>query len=214
MREKFTRFGYKGSYLFSEEEMYPRKKVSQSEFEKSISSFSIQIVSACNDGLQESLLLFKSYRGAALMRNFRPTVLNSLVAEKLKKSLGEKTGIDSNERFFLSIGGNKLIVKKVDSKYRHKNIPTKNVRMFNNQLTVSNQDCSPIIVIGYQVDKSYTCITGVYAIHYEDGAISWISDIESLASKSNEAISLNYLKDNDVNEVSVAIKGGKQRKAE
>ena len=47
-----------------------------------------------------------------------------------------------------------------------------------------------------------------------NGDISWVSDVEYIASKSNEAISLNYLKDNDVDEVSVVVKGGKQRKAE
>lgn len=214
MRKKITHFGYKGSYLFSEEEMYPRKKVSQSEFEESISGVSMQIVNACYDGFRECLDLSQTHRGAARMRNFKPTNLNSLMAEKLMESFQDSSGIDSDGRFYLSIGGGKLFLKKVDSSFKHKNIQTKNVGMYNKQLSASNQDSSPITFIGYQVDESYTNITGVYAIHYENGDISWVSDVEYIASKSNEAISLNYLKDNDVDEVSVAVKGGKQRKAE
>ena len=214
MSRKFTHSGSKGSYLFTEEEMYPRKKVSQSEFEESISGVAMQIVNACYDGFQECLELSKAHSGAARMRNFKPTILNSFMDEKLMESFKDSSGIDSDGRFYLSIGEGKLFLKKVDSGFKHKNIPTKNVGMYNNQLSASDQDSSPITIIGYQVDESYTNITGVYAIHYENGDISWVSDVEYIASNSNEAISLNYLKDNDVDEVSVAVKGGKQRKAE
>lgn len=214
MRKKDTHFSYKGSYLFSEEEMYPRKKVSQSEFEESISGVSVQIVNACYDGLRECLELSLAHSGAARMRNFKPTTLNSLMNGKLMESFKDSSGIDSDGRFYLLIGEGKLFLKKVDSGFKHKNIPTKKVGMYNNQLSCSDQDSFPITIIGYQVDESYTNIIGIYAIHYENGDISWVSDVEYIASKSNDAISLNYLNDNDVDEVSVAVKGGKQRKAE
>lgn len=200
----------KGMQLFSDEEMMPRKTMTQKEFEEYMLPYSSDIVDAIENAYSESKKLCNSYPRHYQNRNFEPNNLNSFVQGKISDiphfECGEVSG--NARRFYLKIGMNKLFFKKVDKFLRPSGWNTKKVQMYNNQKTIDASDDLPITYIGYQVDKSNTSICGIYAIHMENGKIVWVSNIVDLAFNANKVISILESKD----DVSITVKKQKRRK--
>lgn len=200
----------KGMQLFSDEEMMPRKTMTQKEFEEYMLPYSSDIVDAIENAYSESKKLCNSYPRHYQNRNFEPNNLNSFVQGKISDiphfECGEVSG--NARRFYLKIGMNKLFFKKVDKFLRPSGWNTKKVQMYNNQKTIDASDDLPITYIGYQVDKSNTSICGIYAIHMENGKIVWVSNIVDLAFNANKIISILESKD----DVSITVKKQKRRK--
>lgn len=200
----------KGMQLFSDEEMMPRKTMTQQEFEEYILPYSADIVDAIESAYSESKKLCNSYSRHYQNRNFESNNLNSFVQGKISDipyfECGEVSG--NARRFYSKVGVNKLFFKKVDKFLRPSGWNTKKVQMYNEQKTTDVSDTFPITYIGYQVDKSNTSICGIYAIHMENGKKEWVSNIVDLAFNASKVISV--LKSN--NDASVTIKKQKKRK--
>lgn len=189
----------KSNSLFSDWEMMPRKTVNQSTFEANLYEFSPSIVSAIELGMIDLSNFCIQHPQASRKRNVRATNLNAFVIQQLMKvnglKLGEITG--NRRRSYVDIGDNRLFVKKIDDKLKPSYTPTKTVRMYHNQETVDIEDDLPITYLGYQVDKGWTHITGVYAVHLEGNKIEWYTDIVNLACR-NQILHKNTTQDIDV----------------
>lgn len=202
--------GGKCMQLFSDEEMMPRKTMTQKEFEEYILPYSGDIVDAIEDAYSENKKLCNSYPRHYQNRNFEPNNLNSFVQGKISDipyfECGEISG--NARRFYLKVGMNKLFFKKVDKFLRPSGWNTKKVQMYNDQKTTDVSDDLPITYIGYQVDKSNTSICGIYAIHMENGKKEWISNIVDLAYNASKFISVLQSED----EIAVTVKEQRKRK--
>jgi hypothetical protein len=163
-----------------------RKSTSQKEFETSFRTLSHSIVEAVEGGMAT----FQEYRSAypeqCRMRNVPATVLNANVFVRLKHVEGLQYGEINGrkKRSYIEAFGHKLFVKKLDERFKPFNIETDTIERYNSQQSDDECDTLPITYLGYQVDEQYRHITGVYAIHMENGALSWKSDLSLLASEN------------------------------
>ena len=136
----------KSMQLFSDEEMMPRKTMSQNEFEKCILPYSVSIVDAIESAHSETKKLCNSYPRHYQNRNFESNNLNSFVQGKISDipdfECGEERG--NARRFYAKIGENKLFFKKVDKFLRPSGWNTQKVQMYNDQKTTEISDTLPI----------------------------------------------------------------------
>lgn len=200
--------GCKSRSLFSDWEMMPRKTITQSTFEAELKDYSPLIISAIEQGMKDLINFCIQHPHASRKRNVRPTNLNAFIMQQLAFVNGLNSGeIKGNgRRSYVDIGSNRLFVKKIEHNLRPSNIPTKTVKMYQNQETVNEEDDLPITYLGYQVDEGWTHIIGIYAVHLEGNKIKWYTDIVSLANTSV------HLTNDTSQEAEVTIKVALKRK--
>lgn len=198
----------KSNSLFSDWEMMPRKSVDQTTFEASLYELSPLIVSAIELGMKDLSHFCAQYPKVSRKRNVQALNLNAFVTEQLAIVNGLQVGeIKGNRRrSYVDFGDNRLFVKKIDNHLRPSYTPTKTVKMYHNQETVDIEDDLPITYLGYQVDKGWTHITGVYAVHMKGNKIEWYTDIVNLAFRDQ------ILHTNTTQDIDVSIKPGLKRK--
>lgn len=196
----------KSSFLFSNEEMFCRENVSQSEFEKLFRPFSDSVLNAIENAMAKFKVLREEHPKGEKSRNFKATTLNSFITEELMNEemlkWGEITG--RKQRVFIEIGKYRLFVKKVDKKLRPANLKTKTVEMYDAQMSEDNEDKIPVLYLGYQLDKNWNNIIDVSIVCRKGDAIEWFLDLSKLITQ-NEVHRINI--DNDKNtEVEVTVK--------
>lgn len=170
----------KNMQLFSDSEMIQRKMTTQEEFERSFQLYAECTVEAIEHAFEDLSVLCRNTKPNFQNRNFKANNLNSYVQGYLSECSNFLAEIKDG-RFSVSINGHRLFPKKVSKHLLPSNIPTKAVRMYNNQESHNELDTDPVTYIGYVVDDTWSALTGVYAIHMENNTIAWVSDLASLA---------------------------------
>jgi len=198
--------GYKSSYLFSNEEMFCRENVSQSEFEELFRPFASSVVNAIENAMTKFKVLRTEHPKGEKSRNFKATTLNSFITEELMNEplleWGEITG--RKQRVFIKVGKYRLFVKKVDKKLRPANLKTKTVEMYDAQMSEDNEDKIPVLYLGYQLDVNWNNIVDVSIVCRKGDLIEWFLDLSTII-EINEVHRLNV--ENGMNaEVEVTVK--------
>lgn len=203
----------KSNSLFPDWEIMPRKSVTQSEFEKEFEPFALSVVDAVEQGWDMLSDFCRNYPVSSRKRNVKPTNLNAFIVERLASIEGLQCGelIGRERRSYVRVGDNKLFVKKIGEHLRPSYISTKTVQMYHNQETLDFDDDLPITYLGYQTDKGWTHITGVYAVHMIGDRIEWFSDIADLAYKGQILHSINQ-NEQISKDVEVTLKVSVQKK--
>ena len=201
---------YKGTQLFRDDEMIARKNVNQQEFEALLGHENAsKIVTACSKAAEESKKIILNTPPSYQNRNFKSNTWNSNVQGTMIEVFPENSGFCKGKRFYVEINGHRLFFKKIDRRLRYQNIPTKAVRMYEEQLSDDTQDTSPITYIGYQVSSTYTELIGVYAVHIVGGAIEWYTDLSELVYVNRVSTPLHSQPTQD-DEISVVPKNKKR----
>lgn len=194
--------GCKVMQLFRDEEMIVRKSLSRVDFEDSIKGgFAENILKSCTRGVLKTKDDLKDRSRSFTNKVLRPNTLNSNIQGFMIEEFKENCRFNSDGRFYLEINGNKLFCKKIGKNYRPCNVPTKKVKMYNEQKSNDKDDTLPITYIGYRVSATCTELLGVYAVHMSGGDIEWISDISELAylNISEQKTNINKNLDSDIN---------------
>lgn len=203
--QKSPLIGDKCMQLFPDSEMIARKSTSQDDFENSIRGEPAEkIVKACINGVHKARATICSTPPSFQNRNFKANILNSYIQGFLIQEFPNEFVQYKSGRYCLTIEGHRLFCKKIDKRYRHANIMTKTVIMYNDQKSNSKADLLPITYIGYMVSPSYTELLGVYAVHMSGGNIEWISDFYDLACSNT--ISENFINEDSETEILVTPK--------
>lgn len=186
--------------LFDESQMIRRKEADQAKFEEDL----YPELPKLSRLIHESFEMYKiegtnrspNYRN----RNWDSNTINSNIQGKMISEYGDRIKFD-NGRMYLNLGEYIIFFKKLEKNFRPQNIKTKNSEKLFNQLALPMEEPTPIVWIGYQTDKDYSEITGIYAISLTGDDINWISDLTMERTLVNVEFKTNT--DSDVSRVRI-----------
>ena len=121
----------------------------------------------------QSLLALLSHKDAVNVCNYQDNYYGDQILRQ-----------DKQQRYYLDLHPEfRIYFKKLDNKYRPGNVITQHSTSIIRQLALPfYDDQSTIVFIGYQVDKTWSNILGVYAVNILDKKMEWITDITNFGS--------------------------------
>ena len=140
-------------YLFSEEEMLPRKNALRGEVVSIFEPIETDIVKAMLSAGDDYLLLADKNPIARREHNFVTTTLHGLMIEKLSKISGVTLDnmINSSRSTILRIGSYLVWLKKLDKDGKPNINKTKTSAKRINQ-KAEGDDTQPMLILGYKLD--------------------------------------------------------------
>lgn len=140
-------------YLFSDEEMFPRKNAKRDEVVSTFETIGTDIVNAMLAAGDDYLQLADKNPIARREHNFATTILHGLMIEKLSKisevTLDNMT--NSSSSTILRIGSYLVWLKKLDKDGKPKinNTQTSTKRIYQK---AEGEDTQPMLILGYKLD--------------------------------------------------------------
>lgn len=179
----------KGNYLFSDSQVFERKHASQQKFETAFKEELPVFVSSFHSSFKRMVDLRSQIEPSARDRNINAVLMNGFVKGELFKTYESMVKIDSTGRFCLIKDGEWILYFKKLNQRTHlpENIETKHVMELHQQCSLSLDERSPIIYVGYTVTASWDYITGCHAVYAKDGNVIWRTDISNMYSAPVEA---------------------------
>jgi nitrogen fixation protein len=174
----------KVNYLFSDSQVFERKHASQQKFEMAFIEELPCFVSSFHSSFERMRDIRSRIEPSARDRNINAVLMNGFVKGELLKAYESMIKIDSTGRFcFIKNGEWILYFKKLNSRtHLPENIETKHVMELHKQYSLSMDERSPVIYIGYTVTSSWDYITGCHAVYAKNGAVIWRTDISNMYS--------------------------------
>lgn len=208
---------HKGKTLFADSQIKRRTTADQDEFILNHKELLIEVVSVFNKSM-DMMLAEKSHHPPKYRdKTWAATTLNGFVVGLMRDKYPREMKKEGGNFCFL---GKRAILKfkKLDNHYLPGNVRTDKANLERTQMALFDEPGWPIIYLGYTVNKSFTEITGCYAVCLDDWErIRWICDLDEIARQNNSGkilpIVSPILGQHEKSEPLVRAKIGKQRKA-
>lgn len=179
---------YKLSSLFSNKQMFDRKNAEQERFELAFTEEIPLFIRVIDNAFEMMRMHRSSIPPISRGRNLSAVLVNGFIRGELYQTFPDRIRTDHTGRFYLTKNGAwRVYFKKLNPKtLLPENVETTHVKMINNQLTLSLDDYSPIIFIGYTVTRTWDALTGCYAIYTKDEKIVWKSSLTDICYETSE----------------------------
>jgi len=198
--------------LFNPDKYLVRNSASEAEFKREFFEEYDEIFNSFDDAFNKMLTERSRLNPDEMNCRWNSNRVNGFLYAELKsrpeiaRFLTKK-----NNTFYMIRGGFKLSFKKVDNKFRPSYNHTKHSRMLEHNRTESVEDDSAIVYIGYQVDDTWSILSGVYAISRTNDALNWVISLgeESLGNTKEVVLPNNPIapiKNNELPELKLSLK--------
>lgn len=208
-------YDYKGSYLFSEDEMFPRENVDQVEFNNCLAPIVVSVKDAFAKASIDFERVISSIPFKVRNKAFIASLWNELILFRLMQIPEiEHDRLEGNRRrTYFKVGRSKVFVKKVDARYRTSNIETGQVAELREQLSTNMVDRSPVLFMGYQLDETGRHITDISVICRKGDKLEWVTDVINFNSNRRTLSTRVYITLDEEPDYNVSVKPGLKSKS-
>lgn len=167
------------NYLFTKDQLFERKNADQQKFEVEFKEEIPQFISSIDHSFKQMKDHRSNIPPSARDRNLNAVLMSGFLRGSLLEAFPDLINIDHTGRYFLTKNREWVVYfKKLNPKtLLPENIETKHVKSLHQQLTLSLNEISPIIYVGFTVTQKWDYITGYHAVYSLNNSIVWRSDL-------------------------------------